>query len=699
MERKTEPRFSYPQGTGSERQGRMSAVLGIRMLLLLILLMPLGTEEGKAQRSVPESAWTDPAPLFAGTGPVGGGGIDELLAAKVAVARGTLFVVWAQRADAGAGGTPNAEVFLARSEDSGETFSVLNLSQSPAVDSRFPDLWVDGSNVYVVWEEGTGQEKEIYFTRSRDRGRTFSDPINVSNTPNREDRDARVVADSRLVAIVWEQAGEPTDDSDIFFTFSRDGGETFGSVRNLSSTSGTLSTFPQVALGASGTVYVAWEDEPPTSPGGTARTEIFFVALNLRGRAESVGPRLNVSGSPEVPSLNPRLIASRDRVFLAWEEGGTGAPAGARTDREARLLGEDAAATAQAREIYLAVSKDGGRSFTVTNVSNTPEFDSRRPALALSGMRTLFVAWEEEEGALDDSTVLSTGRTDIWLTRSLDGGETFFPPLNLSHSFGVASRNVSLWATQRKVFVVWEEEVGAAGGGIRGGGTRSREILFARSPDGGETFQVAQAISRSLARPSRLPQVVGENRVVLVLWEESPRTPTGGAQPFQLFATRNENDGVPFRARSRGLARAVRVTRVEIETPPAQTTRTDEGQRRSSIRERETEKRTMAVAVTATAEAEALSGGGVRFLVRARSLPPSVDGTARVELSVYDLAGRRLFRQQAPLSATGELSFRWPLRHSDGRPVAHGVYLYRVRLLDTRGDELGTVVRKLVVLR
>ena len=654
----------------------------LRLILVLVLGLGFGFAPGSAQRSLPISGWSEPALLFsAGVGSP----TDEVLGAKAAVDQGVVFVVWAQRVAAGTGGQQAADIFFARSEDEGETFSVLNLSQSPDVDSRFPDLWVDRNNVYVVWEEGTGRDKEIFFVYSQDRGQSFTTPLNLSNTPNREDRDAHLVVGSRQVVVVWEQVSDRANDSDIYFAFSRDGGQTFSSPRNLSSTSGTLSTFPQVAPGSGGTVYVAWEDEPfGGAAGGTAQADIFFTVLDLRGRSESVGPRINVSNTPGANSLNPKLVASRNRVFLAWEEGGTSTIA--RDDREARLRGEDSGSISQEREIYLAISTDGGQSFDVTNVSNTPEFDSRRPALALSGMRTLLLAWEEEEGALDNSTVVSTGKTDIWFTRSPDGGETFFPPLNLSHSFGVGSRNIALWGTQRKIFLVWEEDVGTT----LGSSTPGREILFTRSTDGGETFETAQVVSRSLARTSRLPSVAVENRVVLVFWEERPEG--GGQQGFQLFLTRNEAEGAPFQSRG-GRVRAVSVGSVRAGSPPASAL--EPAQPPSGARTR---------AVVALGVEALREGRGWSFRVR---LSGDAQGAARVRLSVYDLAGRTVFRTEAPIGdgdvgrAQGERAVKlvWPLRDRTGQPVAHGIYLYRVELRDAQGMELRSAVRKLVVLR
>ncbi len=65
----------------------------------------------------------------------------------------------------------------------------VNVSASPRIFSWLPRIVIgagDASEVYVLWQEiifsGGTHGGEIFFARSIDGGKTFSDPINLSNT-------------------------------------------------------------------------------------------------------------------------------------------------------------------------------------------------------------------------------------------------------------------------------------------------------------------------------------------------------------------------------------------------------------------------------------------------------------------------------------------------------------------------------------
>lgn len=642
-------------------EGRIRKVAWVGLWSLVFtfgfLVAPVG-----AQRGGTNPGWSEPAPLNPGF--QASTGTDRALNTKIVLTQRDVFVVWAQQVSGGQA----ADIFLAHSENDGKNFTFFDLSNTPSIDSGFPDLWVEREDVYVVWEEGSGQDKEVFLRISRDGGESFGTAVNISNAANREDRNPRIAVSSRIILIVWEQVGTQSNESDIFFVFSRDSGQTFQSPRNLSATSGTLSTLPQLARGSSGTFFVAWEDE--LQAGSTANTEIFFASLTLTQEREAVGQRINVSNTADRHSLNPTLVATQRQIFLAWEEGAQSAN---RTDRQ-RCLGDTGTSTSEEREIFIAVSSDEGESFPTAsrkNVSNTPEFDSRCPALLVSGFRTLFLAWEEEEGQIrqtgTSTTETTTGKTDIWVTRSEDNGVTFFPAQNLSNSFGLNSRRAQMAGTRRDVFLVWEEEVtGTSGGG---------EILFARSDDSGQNFFVAQNLSRSLGDASRRPQVGSDGQTVLVLWEETPRL-TGSSQGNQLFITRNEDSGKPFSTRR--LSRSI-VTQ-DVVSPPSSSSGAEEA--------------TLEEAPATSLEIQSANTQEAwSFHVRATGQ------AVQLRLEIYDLAGRAVFAQETSVSSQAPGTLRWPLVNHDGRSVANGIYLYVIRTKDGDGKIIQTEVNKLVVKR
>ena len=90
-----------------------------------------------------------------------------------------------------------------------------------------------GNNVYVVWPSNQTGILEIVFRASSDNGRTFTEKVNLSNTPNVDSIDPEIIASDNSVYISWwEDFGNGTRVP--FFTASNDNGVTFGSVLSLS---------------------------------------------------------------------------------------------------------------------------------------------------------------------------------------------------------------------------------------------------------------------------------------------------------------------------------------------------------------------------------------------------------------------------------------------------------------------------------
>ena len=61
----------------------------------------------------------------------------------------------------------NQEILLKQSTDRGNTFTdeIENLSNNRGI-SECPSIAVSNNNVYVVWEDDTAGNHEIFFTRS-----------------------------------------------------------------------------------------------------------------------------------------------------------------------------------------------------------------------------------------------------------------------------------------------------------------------------------------------------------------------------------------------------------------------------------------------------------------------------------------------------------------------------------------------------
>jgi hypothetical protein len=132
---------------------------------------------------------------------------------------------------------------------------VINLSNSER-DSVDPVIAVNGRNIYVAWADKTDGDFDIYLTASHDGGKTFSEPINVSDDDVDSLKPALAV-DGTRVYLAW--VSYENNQGQIKFVRSSNSGEDFDHEDVLSDPR-TNARHP--ALTASGSkVFLAWADD------------------------------------------------------------------------------------------------------------------------------------------------------------------------------------------------------------------------------------------------------------------------------------------------------------------------------------------------------------------------------------------------------------------------------------------------------
>jgi hypothetical protein len=132
---------------------------------------------------------------------------------------------------------------------------VINLSNSER-DSVDPVIAVNGRNIYVAWADKTDGDFDIYLTASHDGGKTFSEPINVSDDDVDSLKPALAV-DGTRVYLAW--VSYENNQGQIKFVRSSNSGVDFDHEDVLSDPR-TNARHP--ALTASGSkVFLAWADD------------------------------------------------------------------------------------------------------------------------------------------------------------------------------------------------------------------------------------------------------------------------------------------------------------------------------------------------------------------------------------------------------------------------------------------------------
>src|SRR5215469_17437168 len=180
------------------------------------------------------------------------------------------------------GATRNG-IFVRRSPDGGKTWEAEHspvAEQPTAPGIPFEDkpyIVADNTkskfagNLYVGWTRWRLTDSQMVISRSTDDGKTWSAPLEIDAHPGlpRDDNgaaegfDGAVGPDGTLYAI-WSQ------DNDIMFTSSRDGGKTFSHARPILHTAPIMfavqtleraNGFPQIAIDPkSKRLYITWSD-------------------------------------------------------------------------------------------------------------------------------------------------------------------------------------------------------------------------------------------------------------------------------------------------------------------------------------------------------------------------------------------------------------------------------------------------------
>jgi hypothetical protein len=114
---------------------------------------------------------------------------------------------------------------------------LLQQSVYAPTNSRAAPPTVTGDNVYVAWWSNKTGNDEVLFRASTDKGQTFEDKINLSNTPDAGSERVGINSDGDSVVVTWWETNETSEFP--VMRVSDDNGKTFGPLLKLAA-NGTL---------------------------------------------------------------------------------------------------------------------------------------------------------------------------------------------------------------------------------------------------------------------------------------------------------------------------------------------------------------------------------------------------------------------------------------------------------------------------
>jgi LVIVD repeat len=267
---------------------------------------------------------------------------------QIAVQGSNVYVVWQDN-------TPgNYDIFFKHSSDNGNSFApVLNLSNNNGT-SELPQIAVQGNNVYVVWQDNTPGNYDIFLTHSSDNGNSFAPVLNLSNN-NGTSELPQIAVQGNNVYVAWQD--NTPGNYDIFLERSLSNGTEFKD-QNLSNNNGT-SELPQIAVQGNN-VYVAWQDNTP------GNYDILFKrSINYGEGFRGVNLK-NSNGTSQFPQI---AVLGND-VYVAWQDNTPGN-----------------------YDIFLQRTLSNGTKFKYRNLSNN-NGTSEIPQLSVSS-NNIYVIWRD----------------------------------------------------------------------------------------------------------------------------------------------------------------------------------------------------------------------------------------------------------------------------------------------------------------
>lgn len=331
-------------------------------------------------------------------------------------------------------------------------------------DSNDPDIALDSAgNINVAWSDDSTGVYDIYFSSSADNGTTWSPPVYVSWTAALSWSPAIAVNSTDDLFVVW---ADKSLDERIYFSRSTDYGATWSPPVNLSGTA--IGTSPAIAVDSSGNINIAWNYYTATLE------DIYFSRSTDNG--VNWTPPVNISWTAGW-SWTPAIAADPSgNLFVVWWD---------------LTVNE---------EIYFSRSIDSGATWSFPgNLSNTPIGESTHPDIAVDNSGNINVIWDDEFPDPDEL---------VYFRRSTDGGTTWTTPADISKNAPFDYGSVIAVDTAVNINVVW-----------RSATTGRAELFFSRSIDDGVNWSFPVNVSNITPNCYRQAIAVDGAGNIYIVWE------------------------------------------------------------------------------------------------------------------------------------------------------------------------------------
>ena len=378
---------------------------------------------------------------------------EDSIYGQIAAYENNVYVVW-QESVIESLPEHNYDIFFIKSENKGRSFSnPINLSNNNEYSER-PQMAVSKNSIFIVWAENVdnnnNNNKQIMFTKSEDNGTTFSKVINLSNNSKNSD-NPEISVFNENVYVVWQESDKNNtntkNNKNIVFKNSLDNGNTFNNSLEL--IKNTKDAFPKINSYGNN-VYIVWNNENKNNNSG-----LFLVKSSDKGNSFEKGTKLTDQSN----SGESQIAVDKNEVLVVW--GG--------------FLSKNI------DNIYYVKSNDNGNTFTdakiisdkknsnsnnINDYRNFNEIINNPINVEVPNNNLSFVVWQN---------TFSNENADILVlllnnNNQTDNSNYTMKLLNLSNNTSF-SECPSIAIANNNVYVIWEDFISG-----------NHEILFANVP-------------------------------------------------------------------------------------------------------------------------------------------------------------------------------------------------------------------------
>jgi hypothetical protein len=326
---------------------------------------------------------------------------------------------------------------------------------------------------------------------------SFSPEVNVSNSPGDSVFPTIAIDDQGTIHAVWAEQWQ------IVYSRSVDGGQTFTPFVQLSTGTGGC-VWPTLAVSGP-FVFVGWSQDPDNATSDQTKQIMFTRSTNGGG---SFSPQVNLSISAGQSQYVSIGVGTNGEVFVVWDDASP-------TRALAMRRSTDCGSTFDPMRQIFPVTAPACIPPAPTSVC-TP-YPSVLPA-STPGM--VFLVWHD----------LWNGALQVEFSRSLDSGDTFSAPANISQAPVDAHCAAITQGPDGRILVAYEQGRVACQYGD--------DAAMVQSLDDGMSFSPTVMIHTATTGTSDYPTpTVAQDGTIAVGWEDD----TGGGNLAALLATSSDN--------------------------------------------------------------------------------------------------------------------------------------------------------------